>query len=308
MVLGSVMIAGEKYETPNVMVFYKTTDDGLSWQTSELTSNDGLADALAVHPTNKNILFTGGYEYITGGQQFALFQTTDAGLNWKRANLTGSGNLRTIAFDPKNTNRVYVGSSNGVWTSTDGGTTWQNPTKVFWITSMVPDPGTANRIYAGTNLGVFISTDSGKSWTETNSGLTNKMILCMDIDPVANVLYAGTQGNGIFRLSLSTGVDAEHPVADKPTQCVLNQNYPNPFNASTRIRYDLTRRMEVRLKILDMRGRIVRVLSDQIENPGTQSAVWDGTDASGKPIPSGIYIYRLEAGEEVVVRKMVYQK
>lgn len=73
--------------------------------------------------------------------------------------------------------------------------------------------------------------------------------------------------------------------------------YPNPFNPQTRIPYDLAEAAgdaAVKLEILDLRGRVLRTLVDGHQPGGTrQEAVWDGTDAGGRKLPSGSYVSRL---------------
>ena len=88
----------------------------------------------------------------------------------------------------------------------------------------------------------------------------------------------------------------------------LTQNYPNPFNPSTTIRYTLADVSEVRLTIYNTLGQAVRVLVNATQSAGSYNVNWDGRDASGKLVASGLYIYRLEAGRKVAVRKMIFAK
>ncbi len=80
----------------------------------------------------------------------------------------------------------------------------------------------------------------------------------------------------------------------------LEANYPNPFNPSTTIRYNLPKAADVRLEIFDATGRLVQQLVSGRQQAGEQRAVWD---ASG--MASGVYLYRLSAGEFVKTRKML---
>jgi hypothetical protein len=90
----------------------------------------------------------------------------------------------------------------------------------------------------------------------------------------------------------------------------LEQNYPNPFNPSTTISYhvpaDVSSR--VRLCIYDLRGRLVRTLVDRDLGAGSYSAFWDGADNNGVPLSSGVYIYRMRAGDYSASRKMILLK
>jgi hypothetical protein len=100
------------------------------------------------------------------------------------------------------------------------------------------------------------------------------------------------------------GVASEADVAkDIPTRYALDQNYPNPFNPSTSINFTLTEAGQVRLAVYDLLGREVRVLFEGLQTPGTHVVNFDAND-----LPSGVYMYRMEAGNEVFARKMMLLK
>jgi len=92
-----------------------------------------------------------------------------------------------------------------------------------------------------------------------------------------------------------------------PETYSLKQNSPNPFNPTTIIGYTVPggKSEHVRLKIYDSRGAFVKSLADGVTGPGSYSVIWDGTDAGGKRVASGVYMYRLQAGEFVQTRKML---
>ncbi len=99
-------------------------------------------------------------------------------------------------------------------------------------------------------------------------------------------------------------------VPDEPTALrpMLLQNSPNPFFASTLIRYRVPEGASyqgVRLHIFDINGRVVRTMVNGEQPPGLYEMTWDGNDAQGRRVASGIYPYRLEVGGEVLSRKMV---
>ena len=83
----------------------------------------------------------------------------------------------------------------------------------------------------------------------------------------------------------------------------LRQNYPNPFNPSTTICYELPRAATVSLKIFNMLGQLVETLVDQHKVAGSYQVQWNASN-----VPSGIYFYRLQAGEYVEMKKMVFLK
>ena len=93
-----------------------------------------------------------------------------------------------------------------------------------------------------------------------------------------------------------------------PLQFELYQNLPNPFNPSTTIRYSLSEATQVRLSIYNVLGQEIRVLVNAGQAAGTYNAEWDGHDAFGREVSTGLYLYRLKAGQHVAVNKMVLAK
>ncbi len=89
----------------------------------------------------------------------------------------------------------------------------------------------------------------------------------------------------------------------------LDQNAPNPVHgAGTVIRYALPRAGQVELSVFGVRGERIRTLASEFQPAGRRSVVWDRRDASGRPVPSGVYFYRLRFGGEVATRKMVVMR
>lgn len=86
---------------------------------------------------------------------------------------------------------------------------------------------------------------------------------------------------------------------------VLHQNHPNPFNPSTRIEYNLPSNCRVTLNIYDVSGKLVLTLINESQERGEYSLQWDGSDADGNAVSSGVYFYRLTAGKETISRKMI---
>ncbi len=88
----------------------------------------------------------------------------------------------------------------------------------------------------------------------------------------------------------------------------LRQNYPNPFNPETVIEFSLPQRSKAALEIFNVRGQKVKTLVDCELDIGEHRYVWDGRDASGKHIGSGVYFYRITTPEESKVRRMILMK
>ncbi|HPS59970.1 MAG TPA: FN3 associated domain-containing protein [Candidatus Cloacimonas sp.] len=84
--------------------------------------------------------------------------------------------------------------------------------------------------------------------------------------------------------------------------------YPNPFNPNTNIRYSLKDAGKVRIDIYNMKGQVIQTLTAEHNIPGFYQLAWDGCDANGKPVASGIYMYRMTSGNYSSAKKMVLAK
>jgi hypothetical protein len=105
----------------------------------------------------------------------------------------------------------------------------------------------------------------------------------------------------IFSNSPITGVNIEQD--QTPAQYVLRQNYPNPFNASTTIEYELARAGFATLKVYNLLGETVATLFAEYRPAGKGKMVWDT-----RGLASGLYVYKLEAGDVVQIRKCIVMK
>ena len=94
-------------------------------------------------------------------------------------------------------------------------------------------------------------------------------------------------------------------VSGPPRVTALAQNLPNPFNPSTTIYFGLKGPSDVSLRIYDVAGRRVRILVDGVQAAGVHSVRWDGRDAGGRPVASGVYFTRLAIGDEQAVGKLM---
>jgi len=93
-----------------------------------------------------------------------------------------------------------------------------------------------------------------------------------------------------------------------PYSFELSQNYPNPFNPVTTIEYSLPERSNVTIEIYNVLGQRVQTLVNREESAGSYTVTWDGSDASGKPAATGLYLYRFQAGDHVETKKMLLLK
>jgi len=94
----------------------------------------------------------------------------------------------------------------------------------------------------------------------------------------------------------------------RPSEFSLSQNYPNPFNPTTSFQFSLCKSAHVKIEIFNIVGQKVRILVDEDMKPGFYVADWDGKDENQNPVSSGIYFYRMQAGEFADMKKMLLLK
>ena len=130
-------------------------------------------------------------------------------------------------------------------------------------------------------------------------------------DPAAaaRIIPLLEDGDGLRgQLELNLDVDVVTAAADDPhglpTVMALHQNYPNPFNPLTTIRYQLRMAAMVQVDVISADGRLVRKLESGQRDAGYHTLNWNGRDQGGRDVPSGVYIYRLQAGGVTEARKM----
>jgi hypothetical protein len=192
--------------------------------------DNGLVTAIAVSPTNPNLVFIG----TAGG---GVWRSPDRGLTWTplfdRQLSLAVGEPGALAIDPRSPDTIYVGTSGrlifrtfssitgtfspvqaGVYKSTDGGASWillgskfpanntgnANQFAGHQCNVIVVDPANSN-VYMATDSGMFFSTDGGQNWTQGAGGFGDARSLVLDASsPVgARILYAGISGQGIFQ-------------------------------------------------------------------------------------------------------------
>jgi len=101
----------------------------------------------------------------------------------------------------------------------------------------------------------------------------------------------------MYRRTITTNVGNNS--TDSPTDLILHQNYPNPFNPSTKIVYRVKSREFIELRVFDLLGREVATLVNEVKAPGSHEVKFDA-----RGLASGVYLYRLKAGEFVQTRKL----
>jgi len=186
---------------------FKSTNGGESWS----AVNAGVASTdvrtLVIDPHEPETLFSGTWGYYHASttthqpEPGGVFKTMDGGETWVAlADLAGK-NVATLAIDPHEPEIVYAGTTDGVFWSTDGGSSWQAAGLAEYVSALAIDPVNSETIYAGTySSGVFKSLDWGETWSAANLGLEIPDIRALAIDPKEpGIVYANTGSQRVFK-------------------------------------------------------------------------------------------------------------
>ncbi len=321
---------------------YKTANGGINW-TLVFTQNGGFIDAILMGNPLLGFMYgdpVGGrwslWGTYTGGvtwdsTHFYIPQTgTEAGwnnsmffdpvggvvwfgtnnthiyrtfnlLNWVEQPTTGQASSYAVWFNNSTTGMT---GGTGILMTTDGGSNWLPPGMTL--------PGTAN-ITGITGVSndwwvvrqstvVYYSPNNGTSWLTDYNAPSGSFTHITKARSGSNiVLWAVRTAGGISRNEIPVGII---PVSGSvPSKFNLVQNFPNPFNPSTTIRFDVPVSENVNLVVYDELGRQISVLVNEKMNPGSYKIDFEGTN-----LTSGVYFYKLTAGNYTDTRKMILSK
>ncbi len=257
--------------------FAKSTDYGLDWTSGPSAdfTFDGGVDFLDYNNLKG---LTGGGQISPSSEGWCHW-TTDGGITWS-SRISFPYPIRTVKF--LNDTLGFAAGGNlyqeagGIYTTVNGGLNWS------------PDINTSAEMFAFETK--QISADSSEIWcigsTGGGTGYTGKAYKC--------------------RVGVLTGIN--NASTQIPNGFILYQNYPNPFNPVTKIKFDIPSNVKgetsnVEMNIYDVTGKETIVLINRQLNPGVYEVEWNASD-----YPSGIYFYKLTAGNSSVVKKMILIK
>ena len=170
---------------------------------------------------------------------------------------------------------------------------------------------TQNVTIGCTTVGATIRfTRNGSDPTESDSAYSRPVVVQSTTTLKAKAFKSGwapSASAGALYTITPTAVH-QNPMDGQPADFVLDRNYPNPFNPETRIRYELPKDVRVHLAVYGTGGNLIRTLEDGERSAGTHVAVWNGTNETGRTVSSGIYLFKMTAGDRVFVRKMSFVK
>jgi len=271
---------------------FVSDNDGNQW-----TVLGDIASELKIQVSVSSIVIKDS-TFIIGTNNYGVLKSTDNGKKWTFCN-TGitTNNIKYMAATDL---FVFAASDSNLYASDDNGKSWKKLNSVdLSITSLA---AINNTLFIGDlNKGLIWYNDQQlqpDKFLYENTAWKNSSIKAIGV--FDNAIYVGTSGSGLLERSINDFVTSiQSKTANTPCGYLLSQNYPNPFNPSTTIAFSVPKETHVTLRIYDILGREITTLVNEKLQAGSYSKVWNATGYS-----SGVYFYRIEAGEFTETKKI----
>jgi len=309
---------------------YKSTDAGLTWtkkidsmQTHNFTQIINYRDTLFASSDiglfqsvdsgeswtfiSEDTIFIDDFVALSNNIFLAVewadaYKSNDGGIHWNKLNIKSPHPYyKKISYSADSI--LYIGTNGeGVYKSTNFGETWEINIPPTYISVDAIEFNSSNHLIVGGEVsGCYLSTNEGIDWIERNVGLPSTFInaIYLDNDDFA---YVGLSNDGIYK-SIKPVTSIRSDLYNYPESYVLYQAFPNPFNPTTKIKYSLKDDGKVSLKIFNSLGEEVRTLVNEIRPAGNYEVEFNASN-----LPSGVYIYSIQAGEFVSSKKMILLK
>jgi hypothetical protein len=289
-----------------------------------------------------NTGYVGGYDFGPGGSAGRVFRTTNKGTNWTEISPPGY-NFYVYSLKFLNVNTGYV-LSYYLFKTTNMGDNWTSlhnaamshttrdmsvinedtiylaggPDKIIMTTNgginwIFRNPGmniAVNKIrFINSKTGwicgdgglIMKTTNAGINWQNQYTGTTKSIRDLYVLNE--NYLWASGDSGVVLRTTTGGATFINNNTIEKPEKYELYQNYPNPFNSMTNVKFEILNAEMVEIKVFDLSGKEVRTLVNEYKQAGTYEVSFDAEGLS-----SGIYFYKMTAGEFSDVKRMVLLK
>lgn len=290
----TVLACGWSDITPGDLV--KSTNGGANWSLISGYLHTAMTE-IAVNPVNTNICYVSGDGKIT--------KSTNYGDSWISSfdGLPSNLGCYCIAVDPFNPQSLLTSNDNGIYRSVDNGQNW---TQIFNTAcrKIVFHPNIQGIAAAITfsPYKILFSANSGLNWSDSTSSFPGPNMVDLLFSKYDNNLYVASTTSGIYKkLFVITGLKKEKN--SSPAEYKLYQNYPNPFNPITKIKFNIKVHGFTTLKIFDILGKEIATLVNEKLRPSEYEVTFDGSN-----ITSGVYFYKIKAGNYSETRKMLLIK
>jgi hypothetical protein len=266
-------------------VIVRTTNGGANWY---LMTTGIFYDLWGLSFPTTGIGVVGTYQTI--------LRTTNNGLDWQQVfHSPFGGTVYSIRFVDMMTGYA-VGS--GVLRTTNSGANWFDigysmpGRSIFFVSS-------TTGYVVGYNGNIQKTTNGGFNWFAQNSGVTLNLRCVFFVN--ATTGWAVGDSGIILKTTDGGGPIGVIPISNEiPTEFRLEQNYPNPFNPNTKFKIQIAKTGNVKIVVFDILGREIETLVNQKLQPGIYEFDWNAS-----AYPSGVYLYRMTAGEYIQTKKMI---
>jgi sugar lactone lactonase YvrE len=196
-----------------------------------------------------------------------------------------------LAIDQDRGRMYWARESSVGWTSLDGSTMRFITRNTNVVPAVAVDPNSGYLFWSASTFDQMIGAWVGVIWRKAPEDNAEAELVASGLGRVSSVTV------------VSPGTSTTALNEELPSGFVLHQNYPNPFNPATIIAYELPDAVDVKLSLLDITGREVRVLDSGLKQAGSHRLTLRAGD-----LPSGVYLYRLRAGDHTDTRSLIVAK
>ncbi len=278
---------------------FKTTDAGSTWdQRSPLYTNNAYSI--------KDLLFVNDSMGFACGSGGWVNRTTNYGKVWYSEYLQFVQTNNDLFF--LNSRTGFMANSSLIHKTTNSGVNWIRYDLPFaGPLSSVSFTDSATGYVCAYSGKIYKSTNGGANWFELNSGCSQLLYSVKFVNPNTGFVF-GRNGTIMKTTDAGSSITEALPVSQSvPSNYQLFQNYPNPFNPVTNIKFQIPvgngRDRWVKLIVFDLLGKEIITLVNQQMQPGSYNVDWDASN-----FPSGVYFYKIEAGDFLESKKMVLVK
>ena len=288
---------------------YLTTDGGLSWQKYQMSNDPFLSSFSKIKRTDPSHIWT--------LNQQGLWLSKDTIKTWTKISTEVDG---WAGFDFLDSLNGYVAHMDGqqdkIKYTTDGGITWSLLMKPYM--NQTTDLVILGRDYFGSMQILLSGLDGsifryleGWEYGYIENSFTNQWLYSISVFREGNTAHQWISGSGgivLYRNDYITDVLKDD--LEIPTAFSLSQNYPNPFNPTTTINYSIVKQSNVSIIVYDVLGKEVARLLDEEKPIGNFSIEFNASNlpAGRQGLSSGVYFYRIQAGDFVDTKKMILLK
>ena len=272
--------------------FLKTNNGGASWY--HISTEPAASDSDYGLYYNSLFLTDSLHIWFVGNHR--VYRSVDGGITW--SNSITEDLFLSIWFDSD-----VVGMAGGrekAYVSLDSGKTWTYASLLGDFYAMAGS-GTKDYWFAS-NPHVVHTSDYGSSWSD-EMVMDNGQLFAIDFVTIGNMAYGYAAGTGGRIVRYEGIISSINDNSQKPNKFILEQNYPNPFNPTTKIEYSILQTSFVAIRVYDVLGREVATLVNEEKYFGKYNVEFNGINLS-----SGIYLYKIQAGNYSSVKKMILIK